>query len=826
MGVGSETTGRTAHASGDDGFEAFSLQVKALSRLHELAMMLAGMPEPQPALQAILETLVDVHNADFGLLSLYDDAMKCLTPGASLGIDEAALKALARVEPGANIGACGCAIATRERAVVEDVETDHRFEPYRSMARDVGFRAVHSTPMMTRSGEMLGVISVQFKTPRRPTETEILLADLCARHAADAMEVARSRHALRESEVRFARFMQHLPGLAWIKDETGRYVFANASAQKAFQLTAAKLYGKTDAEVFASDTARQFQSNDALALAKEAGIQTIETLQHDDGTLHYSLVNKFPIPSIDGAGPLIGGMAIDVTDRKRAEESLRESEQRFRNMADHAPVMIWVTEADGSCSFLGKTWYQFTGRSPADSLGFGWIDAVHPDDRTAARDMFLAANERHEAFSHEYRLQGRNGSFYWVIDAASPRFDDNGKFLGYIGSVIDITKRKQDEVALRESAVALKDADRRKDEFLALLAHELRNPLAPIRTGVELMRLAGDDPAVVEEVRTTMERQSQQMVRLIDDLLDVSRITRGTLELRKSRVELTGVVESAVETVGPMIQEMGHQLNVELPKQPIVVEGDPTRLAQVISNLLNNAAKYMARGGRIDLLARRDKSTVTISVKDQGIGIPPEMIDRIFDMFIQVDGSLERAHGGLGIGLTLVNRLVEMHGGSVEAQSRGVNQGSEFTVRLPIVVELLAHPHESNGQGPVTPGKRRVLIVDDNESAAHVLGMLLKALGNEVQTAFDAARAIELAEQFHPDVVLLDLGMPKMNGYEAARHIRSQPWGKTMVLAALTGWGQEDDKRRTREAGFDHHFVKPIDPATLQKFLAECEPGG
>jgi CheY-like chemotaxis protein len=323
-----------------------------------------------------------------------------------------------------------------------------------------------------------------------------------------------------------------------------------------------------------------------------------------------------------------------------------------------------------------------------------------------------------------------------------------------------------------------------------------------------------------------MERQSQQMVRLIDDLLDVSRITRGTLELRKSRVELTGVVESAVETIGPMIHEMGHQLNVELPKQPIVVEGDPTRLAQVISNLLNNAAKYMTRGGRIDLSARRDKSTVTISVKDQGIGIPPEMIDRIFDMFIQVDGSLERAHGGLGIGLTLVKRLVEMHGGSVEARSAGVNRGSEFTVRLPIVVELLAHPHESNGQVPVTPGKRRVLIVDDNESAAHVLGMLLKALGNDVQTAFDAARAIELAEQFHPDVVLLDLGMPKMNGYEAARHIRSQPWGKTMVLAALTGWGQEDDKRRTREAGFDHHFVKPIDPATLQKFLAECEPGG
>jgi PAS domain S-box-containing protein len=789
-------------------------------------MLLAGMPEPQPALEAILETLVDVHNADFGLLSLYDSYLKCLTPGASLGFDDAALKALARIEPGAKEGACGSAFATCERAIVEDVEIDERFECYRSMARDVGFRAVHSTPMMTHSGEVMGVISVHFKLPRRPTDTEILLADLCARHAADAMEVARSREALREIEVRFARFMQHLPGLAWIKDEAGRYVFANAAAQKAFQVTAAELYGKTDAEVFPDDTSRQFQENDKLALSKEQGIQLVETLEHDDGTIHYSLVNKFAIPSVEGAGPLIGGMAIDVTDRKRAEESLRESEQRFRNMADHAPVMIWVTEADGSCSFLGKTWYQFTGRSPGNSLGFGWIDAVHPDDRNAARETFLAANERHAAFSHEYRLQGRSGEYYWVIDAASPRFDDNGTFLGYIGSVIDITKRKQDEEALRESATALKEADRRKDEFLALLAHELRNPLAPIRTGVELMRLAGDDPAVVEEVRTTMERQSQQMVRLIDDLLDVSRITRGTMELRKSRIELAAVVESAVETVGHIIREMGHELSVDLPKQPIVVDGDPARLSQVISNLLNNAAKYMARGGKISLSAQRHRSTVTISVKDQGIGIAPEMIDRIFDMFIQVDDSLDRAQGGLGIGLTLVKRLVEMHGGTVKARSAGVNQGSEFTVRLPIVVELLRQRHESNGQQLPPSGKRRVLIVDDNESAAHVLGMLLKALGNEVQTAFDALYAIELAEQFRPDVVLLDLGMPKMNGYEAARHIRSQPWGKTMVLAALTGWGQEDDKRRTREAGFDHHFVKPVDPATLQRFLAECEPQG
>jgi PAS domain S-box-containing protein len=826
MGVGSQLidVSRPAISDWHGGFEAASLQVKALSRLHELAMLLAGTAEPQPALQAILETLVEVHRADFGLVLLYDPASQWLVPDASIGFDESALAALAHVPAGPTDGACGSAFANRERTIVEDIEIDERFDNYRSMAREVGFRAVHCTPILTRRGEALGVLSVHFRSQRGPTDTEMLLADLCARHAADAMEVAKSRRALRESEMRFARFMEHLPGLAWIKDESGRYVFANSAAQKAFQATPAKLYGKTDREVFPEETARQFQANDRIALANEAGIQTIETLEHEDGTLHDSLVNKFPILGIEAAAPLIGGIAIDITDRKRAEESLRESEQRFRNMADHAPVMVWVTEADGSCSFVGKTWYAFTGRTPADSLGFGWIDAVHPEDRALTCDQFLAANERHEAFSHEYRLRAKSGEYHWVIDAGAPRFDDAGNFLGYIGSVIDISKRKKIEEALRASEAALKEADRRKDEFLALLAHELRNPLAPIRTGLELMRLAGDDPAVVEELRTTMERQSQLMVRLIDDLLDVSRITRGTMELRTTRVELATVVESAVETVRPIIQEMGHRLEIDLPKQPIVVEADPARLAQVISNLLNNAAKYMPRGGRIDLVVKRKSCTVTISVIDTGIGIPAEMLDRIFDMFIQVDASLERAHGGLGIGLTLVKRLVEMHGGSVRAASDGPNRGSEFTVELPIVVELLAKPPATDGAAPIPSGKRRILIVDDNENAAHILAMLLKALGNDVQTAFDGLSAIELAERFRPDVVLLDIGMPNMNGYEAARHIRQQPWGKSIVLAALTGWGQEDDKRRTREAGFDHHFVKPLDPAVLQRFLAECEP--
>jgi PAS domain S-box-containing protein len=660
----------------------------------------------------------------------------------------------------------------------------------------------------------------------KPTLSEGGASEAAGAQSRDPIEAAASPPAqptARDVDERFARFMQHLPGLAWIKDASGRYVFANDAAQKAFQKLADELYGKTDYELFPPETADLFTANDRQALSAESGIQTIETLEQADEVVHYSLVSKFPIPGADGEPTLIGGMAIDVTDRKRAEESLRESEQRFRRMADHAPVMIWVTESDGRCSFLGKTWYDFTGRTPEESLGFGWIEAMHPEDRATARSTFLEANARHTEFRHEYRLRYQDGTYHWMIDAAVPRFGDDGTFLGYTGSVIDITDRKAIEEELRASQAALIEADRRKDEFLALLAHELRNPLAPIRTGLELMRLAGDDRSVIEEVRLMLDRQSQQMVRLIDDLLDVSRITRGTVELRKGRVELARVVESAVETARPVIEELGHKLRIKLSQRPVILEADPTRLAQVISNLLNNAAKYMERGGTIDLTAERRGTSAVISVKDNGIGIPAEMLDRIFDMFTQVDGSLERSHGGLGIGLTLVKRLVEMHGGAVEARSDGPDRGSEFIVRLPIVLGLLREAGESNGEDVAAAAKRRILIVDDNENAAQMLGMLLKALGNDVRTVYDGLAALELAAKFQPDVVLLDIGMPKLDGYETARRIRRAPWGKRMILAALTGWGQEQDKRRTREAGFDHHFVKPVEPAVLQRFLAECE---
>jgi len=380
------------------------------------------------------------------------------------------------------------------------------------------------------------------------------------------------------------------------------------------------------------------------------------------------------------------------------------------------------------------------------------------------------------------------------------------------------------EATLRAQSERLRDSDRRKDEFLATLAHELRNPLAPIRNALQIIHLAGNNGPTVEQARLMMERQIGQMVRLIDDLLDVSRISRGKLELRRERVELASVIKSAMDTAQPLISAAGHELTLSMTAQPIHVDADPVRLAQVFSNLLNNAAKYMERGGHIWLTVIRGEREVTVTVRDAGIGIPADALPTIFDMFTQVDRSLEKSQGGLGIGLTLVRQLVEMHGGNVEARSEGAGKGAEFVVHLPMAsVVPLRSVADDHGEQCARAGACRILVADDNRDAAESMSSVLRLMGNEVRTVNDGVRAVEEAEAFCPDMLLLDIGMPRLNGYDAARRIRAERWGKSIVIVALTGWGQEEDKRRAAEAGFDRHFTKPVDPADLERLIAELQ---
>jgi signal transduction histidine kinase/CheY-like chemotaxis protein len=368
----------------------------------------------------------------------------------------------------------------------------------------------------------------------------------------------------------------------------------------------------------------------------------------------------------------------------------------------------------------------------------------------------------------------------------------------------------------------LRDTDRRKDEFLAMLAHELRNPLAPIRNAVQVLRLRGPLEPALQSARDMIDRQVGHMVRLVDDLLDVSRISRGKITLRCEPVELAGVVASAVESSRPLIEARRHDLQVELPAGPVRVQGDHTRLAQLVLNLLNNAAKYTPEGGHIRLAVSTMDHQAVVQVRDDGVGIVPELLPKVFDLFTQAERTLDRSQGGLGIGLTLVKKLTEMHGGTVEAHSAGPGRGSEFVVRLPLLAE-----RRSAGSGPGANGQlvkssaRRILVVDDNVDAADSLAVLLRLLGNDVRIAHDGPAALEAAGAYWPDVVLLDLGLPRMSGYEVCRRLRDGQFANGPLVVALTGYGQDEDRRRTREAGFDRHLVKPVNPDELREVLAE-----
>lgn len=520
----------------------------------------------------------------------------------------------------------------------------------------------------------------------------------------------------------------------------------------------------------------------------------------------------------NGTPVLFPGVVIDITDRKQIESDL----DRVTSEADHhrrhyeallssTPDLAYIFDLqyrflyanEGLLRMWGKSWEEAAGKTCLE-LGYEpWHAEMHAREiDEVKRTRTLLRGE--VPFTGTF---GRRIYDYILV----PVFDAHGNVEAVAGTTRDVTERKEAEDAVR-------DADRKKDDFIALLAHELRNPLAPIRTGLQVLKLAGSDAATAANARAMMDRQLTHMVRLIDDLLDVSRVTRNKMELRRARVTLAEVVGNAVEAAGELIESAGHDLTLDLPPEPIVLDADLTRLAQVFSNLLTNSAKYTLPGGKIRLAASVRDNRAVISVSDTGIGIPAPSLPTIFDMFNQVDRSIERSSGGLGIGLALVKGLVEMHGGTIVAESTE-GRGSTFTVSIPLAPPL-THPHGPvSEQSPTPPPARRVLVVDDNRDGAESMVMMLKLMGNDVRSAHDGLAAVEAAENFRPQVILMDVGMPLMNGLDAARRIREQPWGKDPVIIAMTGWGQESDRQNSRNAGCDGHLVKPVDFTELEKLL-------
>ena len=532
---------------------------------------------------------------------------------------------------------------------------------------------------------------------------------------------------------------------------------------------------------------------------------------------------------LGGAGSnKVAVLFTDITARRHAEGRLGESEERLRLVVESATgFAIFTMDGGGVVTGWNSGAERLFGYPDAEIVGKHDRILYTPEDaaqRIPEREIVKAAEEG-RAVNERWHVR-RDGSQFWGSGLVQPLRSEGGAVVGFLKIMRDMTEARRWQETLERQAAELKDADRRKDVFLATLAHELRNPLAPIRNGLQVIRMAGAD-ATVEQARSMMDRQLTQLVRLVDDLLDISRVTQGKLELRRGRVEVRAVIDAAVETSRPLIEQAGHELAVAVPDEPIFVDGDVTRLAQVVSNLLNNSAKYTHRGGHIRLGVRREGEAVAVSVADDGIGIPPAMLDKVFAMFTQVDRTLERTTGGLGIGLSLVKGLVEMHGGTVEARSEGEGKGSEFVVRLPVAVPAAGVPGDAGGEAEVVPasGRRRLLVVDDNADAADSMAQLLELMGNEVETANDGEAGVAAAGAFRPDVVLMDIGMPKLNGHEAARRIRDQSWGTNMVLVALTGWGQDDDRQKSADAGFDHHLVKPVEFAALTKLLAGLTVG-
>ena len=808
----------------------------------------------------------------------------------------------------------------------------------------------------------------------------------------DVSQRRRDEEALRESEEKLRLLADTIPQLAWMARPDGHIFWYNRRWYEYTGTTPEQMEGWGWQSVHDPETLPKVLERWKESIASGDPFDMVFPIKRADGLFRTFLTRVNPLRDRDDRVLYWFGTNTDISDQVDAERRVRESEQRFRQLADAMPQIVWTARPDGDIDYMNRQWHDFTGL-PETLSNKGWGQILHPDEAKQASERWAASVRSGAPFEMELRLlERRQQTYRWHLIRTVAVYDEAGRVVRWFGTSTDINDQKRagessrylaeasaalagvvdyestlQKVAnlavpyfadwsavdmangdgtLRRLAVAhqatdkiglahelmrdyppdpqaavgafavlrtgkseivaeitddilargakderhlrlirslglrsyicvplvvcgkplgvltfataesgrtyadadlalasdlahragiaientqlyqaLREADQRKDEFLATLAHELRNPLAPIRNALQILKMPRVDGATIQQTRDMMERQVHHLVRLVDDLLDVSRVMRGKIELRKEPVELATVVARAVETAQPLIEVQGHRLDLSLPSESLLLDADPVRLAQVIGNLVTNSAKYTEANGRIWLTAQRDGDQAVLRVRDNGIGIAPDMLPHVFELFVQVDHASTKAQGGLGIGLTLVKNIAQLHGGTVEARSDGLGKGCEFIVRLPLVVHRPEQPKgkENNGEGqegPTRSSGHRLLVVDDNKDAADSLAMLLRLQGHEVRVAHSGLQALEITKGYAPDVVFLDIGMPRMDGYEVARRIRQQTGLGTVVLAALTGWGQQEDRRRTAEAGFDHHLVKPPEPEAVARVLA------
>jgi PAS domain S-box-containing protein len=636
-------------------------------------------------------------------------------------------------------------------------------------------------------------------------------------------DVSAQRHAEREraSQLQTARV------LAAIVDSSedaiirkridGTIETWNAGAERLFGYRADETIGKHISLVIPPD---RLHEEDEIVATLKAGrrIDHFETVRvRADGARIWVSLAISPIADETGAVVSASKIVRDVTPRVQAEAE----RERFVKVLENSPDFIGMCDLHGLPFFVNRAGLEMVGLESLEQAKRTPVaDFFFPEDRPRVVDEFFPQVLRDGQAEIEIRFRHfKTGAARWMAYKVLTLTDHTGAPTGFATVSQDVTDRKA-------RADDLIEADRRKDEFLAMLAHELRNPLAPLSNAVQAIRRrdVGDEQTVALATEI-LDRQIRQMSRLVNDLLDASRISRGKIELRRTRVALGPILEDAIETVRPLVARFEHTLTTSLPSEALYVDGDAGRLSQVVGNLLANAAKFTDKGGRIWLSAEREGDEVVIRVRDNGIGIAPEHVQTLFDLFVQVDTAIERSRDGLGIGLTLVKRLVELHGGTVQVHSAGPGCGSEFSLRLP-AIPAGAESQEGDRRAPTAVDSiaRRVLVVDDSVDAAESLAMLLESEGHEIHKAHDGADAVRAAERVRPDIVLMDIGLPILNGYDACRRIRDQAWGAPIVMVAITGWGQEDDRERSNAAGFDLHLVKPVDHDELLRLIGSARP--
>jgi PAS domain S-box-containing protein len=631
------------------------------------------------------------------------------------------------------------------------------------------------------------------------------------------MERQEFEQKLAQENARFRALTERSSDAVTLVGMDGTVLYSSPSSRHVLGYEPDEFLGRNGLEIVHPDDQDRIKGRLAELVGGSGTSATVELrVQHKDGSWRWvECVGTNLL-----AEPAVGAVVVnyrDITERQRTTEALLKSEHQLRAIIDHWPSVIFVKDRDGRY-LLANQACEVIGGEPAEKIiGKTDYDYFPKEiaDRFRADDLRVLQTATAMRYEEAVPVRGENRT---TLTVKFPLCDSAGTPYAVCGIATDITDLKRAEQALRQ-------ADRLKDEFLAMLAHELRNPLAPIRNAVEVMRMLGPSDPNHQRARDLIERQVQQMGRLVDDLLDVSRITMGKIVFQKEPVELALVIARAVETSRPLIESRRHKLTVTLPPDPVMVEGDATRLAQVAANLLNNAAKYTGKGGHIWLTVEQGPEEAVLRVRDNGVGISAELLQKVFDLFTQGDRSLDRSEGGLGVGLTLVKSLVEMHRGRVEVHSEGSGKGSEFVVRLPIL-ERRRERRQGNHQAETTRRSsisRRVLVVDDNVDAANSLALFLRMEGHEVHIANDGPTALEAAQTIRPEVVLLDIGLPRMDGYKVARRLRQQAGLHDLLLVAVTGYGQDEDRRRAREAGFDAHLVKPADPGALKQLLDRCE---